>query len=140
MDIWTKEKRSNVMARILSKNTKPELSVRRKLTEMGFRYRLHDKKLPGKPDIVLRKYRVTIFVHGCFWHLHKGCVDVRIPNSRKKYWQNKLLKNRARDIQHKKKLKKLGWNILYLWECEIEKKPELVKCRLENILQCTQGE
>jgi len=123
------------MARILSKNTKPELSVRKILTEMGFRYQLHDKKLPGRPDIVLRKYGVAIFVHGCFWHLHKGCSNARMPKSRLKYWRAKLLNNAERDIQHRRKLRKLGWKILCLWECEIEKRPEIVMHKIQKYLR-----
>lgn len=137
MDIWTKEKRSSVMARILSKNTKPELIVRRILTEKGLRYRLHDNRLPGKPDIVLRKYGVVIFVHGCFWHLHRGCPNARMPKSRLKYWRTKLINNAERDIQHRKKLKKLGWKIICLWECEIEKRPEIIMHRIQGYLDKT---
>lgn len=137
MDIWTKEKRSSVMARILSKNTKPELVVRRILTKNSFRYRLHDNKLPGKPDIVLRKYGAVIFVHGCFWHLHKGCPNARMPKTRLKYWRAKLVNNAERDIQHRKELKKLGWKILCLWECEIEKRPEVIIHKIQGCLNRT---
>ena len=122
------------MSRILGKNTKPELKVRKILTDLGCRYRLHAKKLPGKPDIILRRYNIVIFVHGCFWHLHKGCRNARVPKSRKKYWQTKLLRNRERDIQHMRELRKLGWKVLCLWECEIEKKPEWVKYKLQTLL------
>jgi len=134
MDIWPKEKRSKVMSRILAKNTKPERSVRRILTDLGYRYRLHAKTLPGKPDIILSRYNAAIFVHGCFWHLHKDCRDGTVPKTRKTYWQTKLLKNRERDIQHLRELKKQGWKVLRLWECEIEKKPEWVKDRLYSFL------
>ena len=134
MDIWPKEKRSRVMSRILSKNTKPERRVRKILTDLGYRYRLHAKMLPGRPDIILRKYNAVIFVHGCFWHLHKGCRDGTVPKTRKKYWQNKLFRNKERDIQHMRELRKQGWNVLRLWECEIEKKPESVKEKLITLL------
>jgi DNA mismatch endonuclease (patch repair protein) len=134
MDIWSKEKRSGVMSRILGKNTKPERRVRKILTDLGFRYRLHAKKLPGKPDIILSRYNTAIFVHGCFWHLHKGCRDGTVPKTRKKYWQTKLLRNRERDIQNMRELKKQGWKVLRLWECEIEKKPEWVKDKLYTFL------
>jgi DNA mismatch endonuclease (patch repair protein) len=134
MDIWPKEKRSRVMSRILAKNTKPERSVRKMLTDLGYRYRLHAKKLPGKPDIILSRYNAVIFVHGCFWHLHKGCRDGTVPKTRKKYWQIKLLGNRERHIQHMRELKKQGWKVLRLWECEIEKKPEWVEDRLYAFL------
>jgi len=122
------------MARIQSKNTKPELIVRRILTENGLRYRLHDNKLPGKPDIVLRKYGVVIFVHGCFWHLHKGCPNARMPKSRLKYWKAKLVNNAERDIQNRKKLNKIGWKILCFWECEIEKRPEMIMRKIQSCI------
>jgi DNA mismatch endonuclease (patch repair protein) len=134
MDIWSKEKRSSVMSRILSKNTKPERKVRKILTDLGYRYRLHAKNLPGKPDIILRRCNTVIFVHGCFWHLHKGCRDGTLPKTKKKYWQTKLLRNRERDIQNVRKLKQQGWKVLRLWECEIEKKPEWIKDVLYTFL------
>lgn len=122
------------MSRIRSKNTGPEQAVRRILTDLGYRYRLHDNKLPGKPDIILRKYNAVIFVHGCFWHLHNGCRDGTVPKTRTEYWQAKLLKNKKRDQKHIRELKKQGWMVLRLWECEIEKKPELVRKKLEKLL------
>lgn len=134
MDIWSKEKRSLVMSRILCKNTKPEQIVRKILTHLGYRYRLHVKNLPGKPDIVLRRYNTVIFVHGCFWHLHKGCRDGTIPKTRKQYWQTKLLKNKKRDIQHMRELRKQGWKVIRFWECEIEKKPDSIKDILHEFL------
>ncbi len=123
MDIWSKKKRSQVMSRILSKDTKPEQKVRKMLTAMGYHYRLNVRNLPGKPDIVLRKHNAIIFIHGCFWHLHSHCRDGTIPKTRVSYWREKLMRNKARDIQHKKELRRHGWNILRLWECEIEKRP-----------------
>ena len=134
MDIWTPKKRSQVMSKIRSKNTKPEKIVRKLLTNLGYRYRLYIKELPGKPDIVLRKFNVVIFIHGCFWHLHKDCRDGRIPKTRKEYWQTKLSRNKERDAQHIQKLKILGWKVLRLWECEIEKKPDLIKKKLCTLL------
>ncbi|MFB0562933.1 MAG: very short patch repair endonuclease [Candidatus Lokiarchaeia archaeon] len=134
MDIWSKEKRSMVMSQIHSKNTKPEQIVRKILTDLGYRYRLNVKDLPGKPDIVLRKYNTVVFVHGCFWHLHKGCRDGTIPKTRKEYWQTKLLRNKERDIKHFRELRKQGWKVLRIWECEIEKKPDWVKDRLLKFL------
>jgi len=134
MDIWSKEKRSMVMSKILSKNTKPEQRVRKILTHLGYRYRLHVKNLPGKPDIVLRRYNTVILVHGCFWHLHRGCRDGTIPKTRKEYWQTKLLRNKERDIKHIRDLRKQGWKVLRIWECEIEKKPDWVKDRLLKFL------
>jgi len=135
MDIWTKEKRSEVMSKILSSNTKPEQRVRKMLTSMGYRYRLNVKGLPGKPDIVMRKHDAVIFVHGCFWHLHSGCRDGTLPKTRESYWHPKLLKNKARDARNMRKLKKDGWKVLRLWECEIEKKPEKVIDKLKKLLQ-----
>lgn len=134
MDIWTKEKRSHVMSRIRGKDTLPERIVRRMLTDMGYRYRLNEKTLPGKPDIVLRKYNAVIFVHGCFWHLCPHCGEGRIPNSRKDYWKEKLLKNRQRDKRNISSLIKEGWKVLRLWECEVEKKPDEVTGKLKKFL------
>ena len=135
MDIWTKEKRSHVMSRILSRDTIPEHQARKILTSMGYRYRLNVKDLPGKPDIVLRKYNAVIFVHGCFWHLHYGCRDGTIPKSRTDYWREKLYKNKARDARYMRDLRKKGWKVLRLWECEIERKPEKVFRKLRKFLK-----
>lgn len=134
MDIWSKEKRSDVMSKILSNNTGPERRVRKILTALGYRYRLNVKALPGKPDIVLRKYNSVIFVHGCFWHLHSKCRDGTIPKTRTEYWKNKLLKNKERDARNIKELKKLGWKVLRLWECEIEKNPNKVIEKIKKLL------
>ncbi len=133
MDIWSKEKRSQVMSRILGKNTKPELIVRKMLTAMGYRYRLHVKALPGKPDIVLRRHNTVIFVHGCFWHLHT-CRDGTMPKSRTEYWEEKLLRNKQRDKKHINALRKSGWQVLRLWECEVETHPERVCRKIERLL------
>ena len=135
MDIWTKEKRSEVMSRILSYDTKPEQRVRKILTSMGYRYRLNVKKLPGKPDIVFLKYKSVIFVHGCFWHLHSGCRDGTLPKTRKSYWHTKLLKNKTRGARNIRALRRQGWKVLRLWECEIERKPEIVMNKLIKFLQ-----
>ncbi|MCK4337209.1 MAG: DNA mismatch endonuclease Vsr [Candidatus Aminicenantes bacterium] len=135
MDIWTKEKRSEVMSRILSYDTKPEQRVRKMLTSMGYRYRLNVKGLPGKPDILFRKYKSVIFVHGCFWHLHSGCRDGTLPKTRKSYWHAKLLKNKTRDARNMRALRRQGWKVLRLWECEIESKPEIVMDKLRKFLQ-----
>lgn len=119
-DIWSKEKRSQVMSRIRSKNTKPELFLRSWLHSQGLRFRIHRKDLPGKPDIVLPKYKTAIFVHGCFWHYHADCREGRIPNTNSKFWQDKLSKNISRDVMHQQKLRELGWRVLVVWECELE--------------------
>jgi DNA mismatch endonuclease (patch repair protein) len=134
MDIWTKAKRSEVMSLILGKDTKPELLVRKMLTTMGYRYRLNVKNLPGKPDIVLRKYKTVIFVHGCFWHLHSNCRDGTIPKTRVEYWQQKLLNNKVRDGRNIRALRRDGWKVLRLWECEVERKPEKVRSRIYELL------
>ena len=120
MDIWSQEKRSQVMAKIRGKNTKPEIVLRSALFKQGFRFRLHQKDLPGKPDIVLPKYRTIIFVHGCFWHYHKDCREGRIPSTRSEFWKTKLEGNRAKDQKNEDILMNHGWQVLTVWECEIE--------------------
>jgi len=119
MDRLTRERRSWNMSRIRLKDTKPELVVRSTLHKMGYRFRLHVKKLPGNPDIVLPKYRTTIFVHGCFWHRHPGCEYAYLPKSRQKFWKDKFKKNIARHVEVAKDLKNLGWKVIVIWECEI---------------------
>ena len=107
------------MSRIRSRDTKPEMVVRRLLHSLGHRYRLHRKGLPGKPDIVLPKYRTVIFVHGCFWHRHPGCKYAYTPKSRLEFWNKKFDENVRRDRENKKALRKLGWKVIVVWECEI---------------------
>ena len=119
MDIWNKEKRSECMSRIRSKNTKPELALRKALFARGFRYRVNDKKLLGKPDIVLPKYKTVIFIHGCFWHGHEDCKYAYIPKTNTKFWIDKITSNAERDKVNAEKLTALGWNVLTVWECEI---------------------
>jgi DNA mismatch endonuclease (patch repair protein) len=109
------------MSRIRSKNTKPEMLVRRFLHANGFRYTLHNKNLPGKPDIVLPKYKTVIFVHGCFWHGHKGCRYFVVPKTRTEWWTNKININISNDKRAMKTLKKDGWRIIHLWECDLKK-------------------
>lgn len=106
------------MAGIKGKNTKPEMLVRRGLHAMGFRYRLHDKQLPGKPDIVLPKYRAVIFVHGCFWHGH-DCPAFKWPKTREAFWREKILSNRERDEGQIIELASRGWRVFTIWECEV---------------------
>ena len=118
MDIWSKKKRSAVMAKIRSKDTKPEWIVRRYLFSRGYRYLKNVKGLPGTPDIVLRKYGIVIFIHGCFWHGHK--VDGHIPHSNSDYWRNKIKRNQQRDEKHKEVLKKMGWKVMTIWECQLK--------------------
>ncbi len=113
------------MQRIRKKDSKPEMTVRRMLHGMGYRYRLHDKRLPGNPDIVLPRHRMVILVHGCFWHRH-DCPDGRkLPRSRPEYWKPKLERNRLRDEVNAGRLREMGWNVLVVWECEIRKSAEL---------------
>lgn len=120
-DKFSVEKRSEIMRRVRSTNTTPEKIVRSALHKMGFRYRLYDYSLPGKPDLVFPKYSAVLFVHGCFWHQHKGCRDGRIPKSRVEYWEPKLKRNAERDRLSKAALRKIGWRVLVVWECEIHK-------------------
>jgi len=112
------------MANIRGKNTKPEILLRSYLFKSGFRFRIHPKELPGKPDIVLPKYKTAIFVHGCFWHYHQGCREGRVPNTNSKFWLDKLSKNVERDAKSEKLLKSLGWKVIIIWECDIEKRIE----------------
>ncbi len=118
-DKLTPERRSENMRKIRSKDTLPEKAVRRLIHSMGFRYRLHVAKLPGKPDIVFSRLKKVVEVRGCFWHQHKDCIDSHIPKSNSFYWGPKLRKNVRRDIQNEKKLKALGWHVLTLWACEV---------------------
>jgi DNA mismatch endonuclease (patch repair protein) len=134
MDIWSKEKRSYVMSRIRSKDTTPEKKVRSLLHQIGYRFRLHVKDLPGQPDIVLPKYKKVIFVHGCFWHLHKGCRDGTIPKTQHEKWKTKLEGNVERDKKHIRELKRKGWKALVIWECEIEKRIIKVEKNIKQFL------
>ena len=122
MDIVSEEQRSYNMSRIRGKNTKPELAVRSMLHSMGCRFTVNgplNRKLPGKPDIVLPKYKTVIFVHGCFWHGHQGCKDFRIPKTRTEWWKAKIEGNVARDKRQQEELRKLGWKVVVIWECEL---------------------
>ena len=129
MDILTPEQRSLNMAAVKGKDTKPEMIVRKYLFSKGLRYRLHDKKLPGSPDIVLPKYKTVIFVNGCFWHGHEGCKNSRLPKSNEFYWEQKIKRNKARDIANEFVLQSQGWNVINIWECEIKN----IKERLTNL-------
>ena len=118
MDIWDKKKRSVVMAKIRSKDTKPEWIVRRYLYSRGYRYRKNVKGLPGTPDIVLSKYGIVIFIHGCFWHGHE--IDGHIPHSNIDFWKKKIERNKQRDERNKETLKRLGWKVMTVWECQLK--------------------
>ena len=120
------------MAAIRASSTKPEMIVRKYLWGHGFRYRLNHKRLPGKPDIVLRKYRTCIFVNGCFWHKHEGCKYFVIPKTRTEFWLNKVNRNQERDIEVKKKLASMGWHSITIWECEL--KPNKKDATLQSLV------
>lgn len=125
MDRISPEKRSKLMKQVKAKNTTPELRVRKLLHAMGYRYRLHCKALPGKPDIVLQKHRLCIFVNGCFWHQHLGCPRATIPTSNTIFWKAKLTRTMDRDRQNIADLSKLGWRTLIVWECETKNTSQL---------------
>ena len=112
------EQRSRNMSAIKSKNTKPEIAVRKLLHSMGYRFRLHRKDLPGSPDIVLPKYKTVIFVHGCFWHRHENCKYTYTPKTRQEFWENKFNSNKKRDQKIQKEIIDLGWKFIIIWECE----------------------
>lgn len=121
-DIKSTEQRSINMSHIPSQNTKLEEIVRKYLFSKGFRYRKNDKRYPGKPDIVLPKYRTVVFVNGCFWHQHPGCKAARIPKSNIEFWKTKLLRNAERDKAERQQLEEMGWRVIVVWECEISNK------------------
>lgn len=132
-DVHDKKTRSYNMSRIRSGNTKPEMLVRKFLHANGFRYSLHKKSLPGKPDIVLPKYKTVIFIHGCFWHGHTNCKYFVIPKTRADWWLNKINTNKANDEKAVKALKKDGWKVITVWECGL--KPTKAKKTLSSLLQ-----
>jgi len=117
-DIVSKEVRSKMMSGIRSKNTKPEIQVRSMLHKMGYRFRIHKKDLPGKPDIVLPKYKTIIFVHGCFWHRHQNCRFAYMPKSRINFWMTKFENNVRRDIKIREELENMNWKVIIIWECQ----------------------
>ena len=119
-DVFTPEKRSEVMRAVKSKDTKPELALRKALHALGYRYRLNVNDLPGKPDLVFPKYRTVIFVHGCFWHGHTCKRGKRIPKSNTTYWTEKIARNKARDKKNAAELRKLGWRVITIWECRLK--------------------
>lgn len=122
MDKLTEEQRHRCMAAIRSKNTQPELLVRRFLFAYGFRFRIHHPRLPGHPDIVLPKYRTVIFVNGCFWHGHEGCPYFVLPKSNVTFWTKKIERNRLRDLRVQRELATMGWHCIIIWECQLKKK------------------
>ncbi len=124
-DVFTPAKRSWIMRQVRSRDTKPELVVRRYLHAHGFRFRLHRDDLPGKPDIVLPRYNTVVFVHGCFWHGHQGCKHSDVPTSNRQYWERKIGRNVTRDRRNARALRKLGWRVLTVWECAIKEERAL---------------
>lgn len=132
MDVHTQEQRSRNMAAIRSKNTKPEMVVRRLLCEMGIRYRLHRKDLPGKPDIVMPGRKIVILVHGCFFHMHKCRYGQVVPTTNAEFWHTKRSGNADRDKRNVQELRKLGWKVITIWECET-KQPEQLQVSLSKL-------
>jgi len=133
-DVFDSAKRSQIMARVKTKNTAPEVKLRSILHRQGFRFRLNRKDLPGKPDIVLPKYKVVIFVHGCFWHGH-DCKRGKRPQTNKEFWNNKINGNIKRDELNVNTLKELGWRVLVVWECEIKKQDNIALYLKEFLLE-----
>ena len=119
IDHVSKAKRSAIMKAVGTENTGPEMTVRKALHRLGYRFRLHRKDLPGSPDIVLPKYKTVIFVHGCFWHRHKGCKKATTPKTNTEYWQAKFRQNVDRDKRNKRALEALGWRVVVVWQCEV---------------------
>jgi DNA mismatch endonuclease (patch repair protein) len=136
-DVHSKETRSYNMSRIRSKDTRPEMLVRRFLHRNGFRYRLHVKNLPGKPDMVLPKYKTVIFIHGCFWHGHEGCRRAALPTTRKDWWKEKITYNIANDDKSAKKLIDKGWQVIVVWQCQLKMQciEATLMCLIKNIKQ-----
>jgi DNA mismatch endonuclease (patch repair protein) len=135
MDIVTSEQRSKMMSGIRSRDTKPEMLIRKGLFNLGYRYRINDKKVFGKPDMVLKKHNAAIFIHGCFWHGHIGCGNFKMPSTNKPFWENKIDTNRKRDAKVLNRLRAEGWRICIIWECAVRGKKQLslVKETIETI-------
>jgi DNA mismatch endonuclease, patch repair protein len=132
-DSLTPRQRSEIMARVRSKNSRPEMVVRKIVFAMGHRYRLHARALPGCPDLVFRGKRKVIFVHGCFWHRHANCALARMPKSRLDFWTSKLEGNRKRDKRNKRVLSREGWKVLTIWECQL-RDAVLLESRIRRFL------
>ena len=135
-DIFSKEKRSEIMSKIGPKNSKPEIIVRKIVHSLGYRFRLHRKDLPGNPDLVFPKYKKAIFVHGCFWHGHKRCQQGKLPATNTTFWEEKISGNVKRDKSNFNKLRRLGWKYLVIWQCDIKKSnKENLKRKINNIFK-----
>ena len=139
MDIWSKAKRSEVMSHIRGRDTKPELVVRSLLHRAGLRFSLRRKDLPGRPDLVLSKYQTVIFVHGCFWHRHKGCKVATVPKTRKAFWLAKFTGNVARDKRNIRSLERQDWKVIVVWSCDVLRDPKAVLERLLKDLSVKQS-
>lgn len=126
-DIFSSEKRSKIMSKVKGKDTKPEMKVRKYLHGKGYRYRLHQKDLPGSPDLVFKKYNATFFINGCFWHGHENCKYAKLPKSRRGFWENKINKNKERDARKINDLLNNDWRVLVIWSCSLKKKNRLEK-------------
>ena len=135
MDSLTKEKRSWNMSRVKSKNTRPEIIFRKALFALGYRYKLHDKKLSGTPDLVFKKYRTVVFVHGCFWHRHKNCAGASIPKTNVSFWREKFQSNVMHFARAKRQLNAAGWKVVTVWECWIEKRLSETVCRVSHLFK-----
>lgn len=134
MDRLTRERRSWNMSRIRGRDTRPERAVRSLLHGLGFRFRLHPRRMPGRPDVVLPKYRSVVLVHGCFWHRHSRCPFAYTPKSRTEFWVQKFAENVARDRRTLTALRKAGWKVIVVWECEL-RKPEVLSRRLDRTIR-----
>jgi DNA mismatch endonuclease (patch repair protein) len=132
-DVFTRKKRSDIMSRIKGENTKPEILVRKLVHSLGCRFRLHCATLPGKPDIVFSKHKKIIFVHGCFWHGHAGCKRATLPSTNKAFWQKKIAGNKVRDKTAGQRLRRKGWDVLIVWQCQITNRIKLER-RLRHFL------
>ncbi|MDE6338251.1 MAG: very short patch repair endonuclease [Muribaculaceae bacterium] len=136
-DVMTPEERSRCMAAIKGKDTKPELVVRKYLFSRGLRYRVNNSKLPGSPDIVLKKYKTVVFIDGCFWHGHEGCKFFRLPKSNVDFWRHKIAMNYARDYANNIDLELAGWRVIRIWECEIRTKAKREETLMNLYLRIT---
>lgn len=136
VDVLTPEQRHRNMSRIRGKDTGPELQLRSMLHRAGYRFRLHYPKLPGRPDIVLPKYKAAVFVHGCFWHRHEGCKYATEPKTRPEFWEKKFLDNLDRDSRNRKEVSAAGWQVIIVWGCEIKNEPRKILRRLcRNLME-----
>jgi len=138
LDTFSTEKRSNIMRLVRSKNTNPEMTARSLLHRLGFRFRLHRKDLPGNPDIVLPRYSTVVFVHGCFWHRHKGCPRASTPATHQDYWIPKFKRTVERDRRNQKELKQCGWKVIVVWECELRNLDRLAT-RLKSAITASEA-